>query len=298
MTRAAIGIGSNLGDCRSVVARAVERLETLGTVRARSRLYRTRPWGRSGQPDFVNAVALLDTSLSARALLDGLHVLEAAAGRTPGERWGPRTLDLDILLFGDERIDEPDLCIPHRHLLERAFVLAPLADVDERYREAFDALPQSERAGVQAVELGDERETETPMSTDAVTERVRALAAAFLCSDLVRLRIEGTGDDFVELRRAAVKPPQTESEEAQAPLAAPVAHVEAIKADLVGIVHFSRSGVREGDILEGDRELAYVEALGIRNPVRSLGPGRIAAVRCRDGQAVEYGQVLFQIARE
>ncbi len=97
---------------------------------ARSKLYATEPWGNRDQPDFINAVAVLDTPLSARELLDALLLIERNAGRErSGERWGPRTLDLDILLYGDSRIDEPALHVPHPRLHERAFVLVPLAEI-------------------------------------------------------------------------------------------------------------------------------------------------------------------------
>jgi 2-amino-4-hydroxy-6-hydroxymethyldihydropteridine diphosphokinase len=101
-------------------------------VRA-SRLYRTPPWGNPSQPDFVNAVALLDTQLDPRDLLDGLLGVEREFGRvraTDGsDRWGARTLDLDLLLHGDTQIDEPGLRVPHPHLHERAFALLPLVEV-------------------------------------------------------------------------------------------------------------------------------------------------------------------------
>ena len=95
-----------------------------------SRLYRTPAWGVTAQPDFINAVALLDTGLSARALLEALLDIERVHGRVrvDGERWGPRTLDLDLLLHGDAIIDEAGLRVPHPHLHERAFALLPLLE--------------------------------------------------------------------------------------------------------------------------------------------------------------------------
>ncbi|MGH8213525.1 MAG: 2-amino-4-hydroxy-6-hydroxymethyldihydropteridine diphosphokinase, partial [Rhodanobacteraceae bacterium] len=94
------------------------------------RLYRSAPWGNIEQPEFVNAVAELDTSLEPRELLDALLAIERAAGRErKGERWGPRVLDLDLLLHGARVLDEPGLTLPHPHLHERAFVLLPLNDV-------------------------------------------------------------------------------------------------------------------------------------------------------------------------
>jgi 2-amino-4-hydroxy-6-hydroxymethyldihydropteridine diphosphokinase len=98
-------------------------------VRARSRLYRTPPWGILEQPDFVNAAARLETALAPRQLLDALLAIEAAAGRVRGVTNGPRTLDLDLLLYGDQVIAVPGLVVPHPRLHQRAFVLLPLADV-------------------------------------------------------------------------------------------------------------------------------------------------------------------------
>jgi 2-amino-4-hydroxy-6-hydroxymethyldihydropteridine diphosphokinase len=96
-----------------------------------SRLYRTPAWGNTAQPDFVNAAALLQTQLDVRDLLDALLDIERRFGRDrgEGERWGPRTLDLDLLLYDDATIDEPGLRVPHPHLLERAFALLPLAEI-------------------------------------------------------------------------------------------------------------------------------------------------------------------------
>ena len=132
MTWVAVGLGANLGDAAGTLRAAIETLACLpGTRLLRaSRLYRTPAWGVTAQPDFINAVALLDTGLSARELLDALLDIERAGGRMriDGERWGPRTLDLDVLLYGDAIIDEPGLRVPHPHLHERAFALLPLLD--------------------------------------------------------------------------------------------------------------------------------------------------------------------------
>ncbi|HET9393129.1 MAG TPA: hypothetical protein VFO29_06405 [Candidatus Rubrimentiphilum sp.] len=135
------------------------------------------------------------------------------------------------------------------------------------------------------------------MPENPVVERVRSLVQAFLETDLVRMRIERDGG-HVELRRRAsmrtAAPPNAEP--AAISVAAP-ANLDEIKSDLVGIFRFSRPLPVEGEMLESDRELAFVEALGIRNPVRSLGPGRLVSVCCHEGQPVEYGQVLFEIER-
>ena len=128
-----IGLGSNLDDPGQQVRRAFDALALLPQSRmlGESRLFRTRPWGNLAQPDFVNAAAAVDTRLSPRELLDALLAIERAAGRhRDGTRWGPRRIDLDILLYGDRAVDEPDLRIPHPHIAERAFVLLPLADLD------------------------------------------------------------------------------------------------------------------------------------------------------------------------
>lgn len=128
---ACVALGSNLDDPRAQVERGFAGLAALPktTLMARSRLYRTPPWGVTDQPDFINAVALLQTALAARTLLDGLLAIEAAAGRVRGVRNGPRVLDLDLLTYGLGVVDEPDLVVPHPRLHERAFVLVPLADV-------------------------------------------------------------------------------------------------------------------------------------------------------------------------
>jgi 2-amino-4-hydroxy-6-hydroxymethyldihydropteridine diphosphokinase len=127
-----IGLGSNLADPRAQVERALHALAGLPRTRLlrRSRLYRSAPWGRVDQPEFVNAVAALETDLAPRELLDALLAIERDAGRErDATRWGPRVLDLDILSYGERVIDEPGLHLPHPHLHERAFVLMPLAEV-------------------------------------------------------------------------------------------------------------------------------------------------------------------------
>jgi 2-amino-4-hydroxy-6-hydroxymethyldihydropteridine diphosphokinase len=128
---ACVALGSNLDDPRAQVERGFVALAALPqtTLSARSRLYRTKPWGVADQPDFINAAARLETTLAPRALLDALLAIEAGAGRVRGARNGPRILDLDLLLYGDRIIDEPDFVLPHPRLHERAFVLLPLTDV-------------------------------------------------------------------------------------------------------------------------------------------------------------------------
>ncbi len=140
-----ISIGSNLNDPVAQVRRGVDALRIFGEVKAVSPFYRTRPWGAvSDQPDFVNAVVALETHRPPRELLASLKAEERRLGRVEGERWGPRAIDFDILTYGDETVDEYDLRIPHPRLNDRAFVLVPLADLDERYAGARDALGDGE----------------------------------------------------------------------------------------------------------------------------------------------------------
>lgn len=134
--RAWIGLGGNLDDPCARLEAALAAIDRLpGTRRAAtSPFYRTLPLGPPGQPlpdqpDFCNAVTGVDTELAPRALLDALQAIEGAQGRRRTRRWGPRTLDLDILLYGDRLIDEPRLRVPHPRLHERAFVLIPMAAV-------------------------------------------------------------------------------------------------------------------------------------------------------------------------
>lgn len=132
-TIAFVGLGGNVGDVAVTVREALSALDGLPATRLlrASPLYRTPAWGRLDQPDFINAAAKLETGLDARALLDALLDVERQFGRDRDDdaRWGPRTLDLDLLLFGDAVIDEPGLRVPHPHLRERAFALVPLAAI-------------------------------------------------------------------------------------------------------------------------------------------------------------------------
>ena len=148
MSRAFIALGSNAGDPRRNVELGFEALAAIGSVLQRSSLYRTPPWGKTDQPDFVNAVALVETRLRPRELLDALKAAERRLGRTPGERWGPRVIDLDLLTYDDATIDEPDLHVPHAELHRRGFVLVPLAEIDASYVALLDALDAREREGI------------------------------------------------------------------------------------------------------------------------------------------------------
>jgi len=132
VSTAYVALGSNLGDSRRYLSEAIEAMAQLPSTRvaARSRLYRTPPWGMLEQPPFLNAAVQLDTGLSADELLDALLAIERAAGRVrEGERWGPRTLDLDLLHMDGVRRDGERLTLPHPRIAERAFVLLPLADL-------------------------------------------------------------------------------------------------------------------------------------------------------------------------
>jgi 2-amino-4-hydroxy-6-hydroxymethyldihydropteridine diphosphokinase len=126
--RAVIGLGGNLGSVRANFEHAIRLLERHARVEARSHLYRSDAMGPP-QPAYLNAAVLAETDLSPHALLDELRGIERALGRVRRERWGPRTLDLDILVIEGLAIDDERLTVPHPGLLERNFALAPLADV-------------------------------------------------------------------------------------------------------------------------------------------------------------------------
>ncbi len=141
--RAYVALGSNLGDRLAHLRAGAEGLP--GVV-ARSHVYETDPVGGPDQPEFLNAVVVLETELSPRALLAICQQLEQAANRVREERWGPRTLDVDILMMGELEVGEPDLQIPHPRLWERAFVIGPLADVAPELVDAETA--EAARAGM------------------------------------------------------------------------------------------------------------------------------------------------------
>ena len=143
MARAYIGLGANLGDRESSLRRAVELLDrdpAIAVVGVSS-FRETEPVGYLDQPRFLNGACAVETELSARALLDRLLAVERELGRErSGPRFGPRTIDLDLLLYGDETIDEPGLTVPHPRLAERRFALEPLAELDPEL-----ALPDGRR---------------------------------------------------------------------------------------------------------------------------------------------------------
>ena len=130
--RAHLGLGSNVGDRAGALQAAVDSLGAADGVRvvAVSPVYETEPVGGPEQPEYLNAVVAVETDRTPRELLEIAKRLEDEAGRVPGERWGPRPLDVDVLLVGDDEVHEPDLVVPHPRLYERAFVMVPLADLD------------------------------------------------------------------------------------------------------------------------------------------------------------------------
>ena len=131
MTRAWIGLGSNLDNPRDHVIEAFHELaETEGiSMVARSSLYLSEPLGPQDQPDFVNAAAVIETTLDPLSLLEVLQAIEQRHGRQRERHWGPRTLDLDLLLYDDEQIRHPELTVPHPAIAERSFVLLPLQEI-------------------------------------------------------------------------------------------------------------------------------------------------------------------------
>jgi len=129
--KTALGLGSNLGDRQAQIMLALDALAMHPhiDILAVSALYQTPPWGKTDQPAFFNAAVLVETDLAPRTLLETVLGIERSLGRLRNELWGPRTIDLDILLYGDQTIDEPGLTIPHPRIQERAFVIRPLADI-------------------------------------------------------------------------------------------------------------------------------------------------------------------------
>ncbi len=162
--RACIGLGANLGHPQAALRAALDALAALPESRllAASRFYRTPAWGHTDQPDFINAAAVLETRLEPGALLAHLLDIEREAGRdrandTASRRWGPRVLDLDLLLYGSRMIEEPGLRVPHPYLHQRAFALQPLAEIAPEapfpgHGSVAEALRGVDASGVQALD--------------------------------------------------------------------------------------------------------------------------------------------------
>jgi 2-amino-4-hydroxy-6-hydroxymethyldihydropteridine diphosphokinase len=130
MNKAAIALGANMGDRLASLRRAVKALSgKAGTVISTSEVYETTPWGMTDQPSFLNAAIIIETELCPMELLAEVKKIEQELGRVESVRWGPREIDLDIIFYGDAVVDDPMLKIPHPHMRERSFVLAPLADI-------------------------------------------------------------------------------------------------------------------------------------------------------------------------
>ncbi|HEX9108793.1 MAG TPA: 2-amino-4-hydroxy-6-hydroxymethyldihydropteridine diphosphokinase [Longimicrobiales bacterium] len=170
-----MGLGANLGDCRSTLTSALAALARLGRIEAISTVYRTEPVGFLQQPDFWNLVVRLATSLEPAALLAAAHGIEAAAGRTRPFRDAPRTLDIDLLLYDDLVLTQPGLRLPHPRLRERAFVLAPLAELDpelahpatgERVRDLAAALAGAPGSRVEPLFPGAQLLPASPDTTE------------------------------------------------------------------------------------------------------------------------------------
>ncbi len=150
-----LAIGSNLGDRRQILQGAVDAIAGIGSLRvtAVSPLYETAPVGGPPQPDYLNAVITASTALPSADLLARLHEIEAAFDRERVVRWGARTLDIDIIVAGDERSDDPELTLPHPRAGERAFVLAPWHDLDPDAElpglgPVADLLARADRTGI------------------------------------------------------------------------------------------------------------------------------------------------------
>lgn len=156
MTRALVAFGGNVGEARATIARAIATFcdGSVVTLLMRSADYETPPWGVENQPAFVNAAILVETELSPRELLARGQMVERLYGRDRARetRWGPRTLDIDLIDYGGQIIDEDDLVLPHPRALERAFVLVPLAEIAPGWRIAgttvAEALARLDRSGI------------------------------------------------------------------------------------------------------------------------------------------------------
>lgn len=156
-----LGLGSNLGDRLANLQAAVDALQTEPGlwVTASSRVWETAPVGGPPQPDYLNAVIRVETDLSARDLLDVARRAESRLGRVRRERWGARSLDVDILLYDEEQIDEPELVVPHPRMTQRAFVLLPLLEL-----EPDPVLPDGTRLKDVRVDTGGVTPSASPLA--------------------------------------------------------------------------------------------------------------------------------------
>lgn len=152
MTHVHLSLGSNVGDRRAMLRAAVDALDAADGVRVckASSMYETAPVGGVPQPEFLNMAVEVETALAPLELLAAVKGIERKLGRVPSERWGPRAIDIDIVLWEDAVLDEPDLTVPHREFRRRAFVLAPLAEI------APDAVDPVTGATVSALAASDE----------------------------------------------------------------------------------------------------------------------------------------------
>jgi 2-amino-4-hydroxy-6-hydroxymethyldihydropteridine diphosphokinase len=143
--RAWLGLGGNLGDRESMLRRAVAALARLGRVEAVSGIYESEPVGIADQPEFLNIAVRLATALPAEELLAAVKTIERGLGRTPGVRMGPRLIDIDLLLLEGEQVRRAGLTVPHRGLMDRAFVLLPLVELDPELTDPATGERLSER---------------------------------------------------------------------------------------------------------------------------------------------------------
>jgi len=146
---ALVALGGNVGDVGAAMQGALERLHREPDMRvmAVSPVYWTPPWGITDQPRFLNACAELETRLPPDMLLERLQAAERGAGRERTRRWGPRSLDIDIIAYGDVKMDTPALTLPHPRLFERAFVLVPMQGIAKQFLETFKEYPPSQSPG-------------------------------------------------------------------------------------------------------------------------------------------------------
>ena len=160
-SRAYLGLGSNLGDKRGMLIQALERLDAMPGLRvvARSGFYRTPPWGDTNQDWFLNAAVAVETTLAPHDLLAACLAVERALGRVRERKWGPRTIDIDVLVYEGRTVQEPDLVLPHPHLMERAFVLKPLIEIAPDLEIGGVAIAQAlaglDQAGIELAETAN-----------------------------------------------------------------------------------------------------------------------------------------------